>query len=155
MKELSLKSNSVTVTPVPTLEHLRLTISWSIPAAAIAYTRTTVSRMYNPRAVTKNKQVAKLPWDELLTISSADRILKFLLELCCHIYNNDEHTKYYDPTLQLAPVQAPPQPTKPEYKPSLSLQSTSRYSDRPDLAKLVTDQIEADKQWEQNHAKNT
>ena len=158
MKELSLKANSVSVTAFPTIDHLRLTVSWTIPAAAITRSPTAVTKLYNPRATSKYRLQSEIRWDDLLTTDSADRVLKGLLEAHCSVYNNDEHTRYYDPTLLLEPVQAPVRQPKPVYRRSGADMPSSdpRFSDRPDILKLVKDQIEFDEQWEASHrAKNT
>lgn len=120
------------------------------PAITRGLANDQIKGMYNTNALSKHREQARIPWDDLQSLDSADHILKSLLELYCHIYTNDEHTAYYDPTLSLEPAQPPVRSPTTPVRPDVAI------STKPDIAKLVTDQIEADKQWEANHrVKNT
>lgn len=127
------------------LDHARLSINYSLLAPALPRVGS-ISKLYNPRAVSKQRVTATCAWKDIQTLEAADRCLKTLLETVCHIYNNDPHTIYYDPNLLLEAPQLPQLPTTPtsSYKPQTQAS--------PDIAALVERQVEEDKLWRQQHS---
>jgi hypothetical protein len=103
-----------------------------------------VGYKFNKRAVSKQRLVHHIPWDQLDTLELADHQLKNLLELTCHIYTNDEYTQYYDPNLSqiIEPAKCIP-PPKPVVDPNIP-----KYSSRPDIAAMVMAKLEADAAWD-------
>lgn len=87
-------------------------------------------------------------WDELSTLEYADLLLKRALEYVCHIYDNNEHTKYYTADAQIEAMpnwQDVAYTHKPLYTPK------GRISVRPNIAAMVKQQLEEDKLWEEHH----
>lgn len=143
-RTMMLKTSTQTISTSPIQTGVRLTITYSIPGKPISANNLHlgVGYKFNKRAVSKQRLVHHIPWNQLDTLHLADLQLKALLELTCHIYTNDEHTQYYDPTLNVEPAKYIP-PPKPVVDPNIP-----KYSSRPDIAAMVIAKIEADEHWD-------
>lgn len=145
-RTMMLKTSTQTISTSPIQTGVRLTITYSIPDKPISANNLHlgVGYKFNKRAVSKQRLVHHIPWDQLDTLELADHQLKNLLELTCHIYTNDEYTQYYDPSLlsDIEPAKYIP-PPKPVVDPDVP-----RYSSKSVIANRILQQIEDDAAWD-------